>query len=208
MAAAILTDTRIVSEVRGIRAYTGLVSGRPLTILASGMGMPSIAIYATELFRFFGVERIIRLGTAGGLGTDIGPGDVVIATAAHTTSSMNDLRIPGLHFAAAPDFGLAVAAWQAAQGNPRVKAGPVVSNDHFYRDFLPGFHAALAQHGVLASEMEAAGLYGVAAAQGKAALTIVTVSDHLVHDHQHLSIEQREGNFDLALHLALAAVFS
>jgi purine-nucleoside phosphorylase len=207
MAAAILTDTRMVSQVRGVRAHTGLVTGRPLTIMASGMGMPSIAIYATELFRFFGVERILRIGTAGGLGPDIEPGDVVIATAAHTTSSMNELRVPGLHFAAAPDFPLAVAAWQAAQGDPRVKAGPVVSNDHFYRDFLPGYHAALAQLGVLASEMEAAGLYGVAAAEGQAALAILTVSDHLVHD-QHMSIEQREGTFDLALRLALAAAFS
>jgi purine-nucleoside phosphorylase len=208
MAGTILEDPRVVSDVRGIRAHTGTVAGRPLSIMASGMGMPSMGIYATELFRFFGVERIIRVGTAGGISPKVRSGDVVVATGAHTSSAMNELRIPGLHFAAVADFGLLQAAMAAAAGDPRVFAGTVVSNDHFYRDFMAGYTAQLAAHGVLACEMEAAALYGVAAAEGKAALTVCTVSNHLTEPGQDMSSAEREKTFGRALELAVAAALA
>ena len=205
IAAAVLAEARVVSDVRGIRAYTGLVDGMPLSVMASGMGMASITLYATELFRFYGVERVVRVGTAGGLSPRLTGGDVVVATAAHTTSSMNELRVPGVHFAAAADYGLVRAAMDAADGDPHVVAGTVVTNDHFYREFLGGLNEALAAHSVLACEMEAAGLYGVAAAEGKQALAVLTISNHITVPGRAMTSAERETTFDRALRVALAA---
>ena len=201
----VLADVRVVSDLRGIRAYTGRVDGVPLTVMASGMGMASMTLYATELYRGYGVERIVRLGTAGALSPRLTGGDVVVATAAHTTSSMNELRIPGVHFAAAADYGLVRAAMDAADSDPHVFAGTVVTNDHFYRDFLTGFHEALAAHSVLACEMEAAGLYGTAAAEGGRALAVLTISNHIIVPGQSMTSAERESTYDRALRLALAA---
>ncbi|MDR1808627.1 MAG: purine-nucleoside phosphorylase [Propionibacteriaceae bacterium] len=208
MAAAILQGSRVVSDVRGIQVHTGTVEGAPLSIMASGMGMPSMALYATELFRFYGVTRIVRVGTAGGLSPRVDTGDVVVAVGAHTASSMNELRIPGLHFAAVADWGLLAAAMAAAAGDPRVVAGTIVSNDHFYREFQSGYHEALAAHSVLACEMETAALYGVAAAEGRAALAICTVSNHLLKPDRDMTPADREQVFDQALKLAVAAALS
>ncbi|MDR1710988.1 MAG: purine-nucleoside phosphorylase [Propionibacteriaceae bacterium] len=213
MAAAILDDAKLVTQVRAISGFTGTYNvpgpfqGRPLSIMASGMGMPSIAIYATELFSIYGVERIVRVGTAGGISPKVQVGDVIIGTGAHTTSSMNELRIPGTHFSATADFAMAAAAWAAAAGDPKVKAGPIISSDHFYFK-IPGQFDAMTTHGVLGVEMEAASLYGVAAEFGKGALTVLTVSDHLA-DHTHdMSAEERETRFTDALRLAAAAAFA
>ncbi|MDR0594665.1 MAG: DeoD-type purine-nucleoside phosphorylase [Bifidobacteriaceae bacterium] len=207
MAKAVLTEPKIISDVRGIRAYTGSYDGRPLSIMASGMGMPTISLYATELFRFFGVERIIRVGTAGGIAPSVDRGDVLIALGAHTTSGMNELRIPSVHFSAVADFQLAAAAASAAMGDPQVKVGTVVSEDHFYFK-APGALEALAAHGVLGVEMEAAGLYGVAAAEGGAALAVLTVSDHLVNQGRDMTSAERETQFTRALDLAVAAALA
>lgn len=204
IAASVLQEPRVVSDVRGIQIHTGTVDGKPLSVMASGMGMPSMTLYATELFRFYGVTRIVRLGTAGALAAGLHPGDAVIATGAHTTSSMNELWMPGVHFSAVADFPMASAAMAAAAGDPHVMAGLVISNDHFYRDFMPGFHEMLTANGVLATEMETAGLYGVAQSEGKAALAVLTVSNHMFHD-ENMSSAQRETTFDRALKLALAA---
>ncbi|MDR1264653.1 MAG: purine-nucleoside phosphorylase [Propionibacteriaceae bacterium] len=208
MAAAVLSQPKVVAETRGLKVHTGLVDGRPLSIMASGMGMPAMAFYATALFRRHGVERIIRVGTAGGLSPGVGVGDVVVATGAHTSSDINEARIPGLHFAAVADFDLVRAAMEAARGDPKVVAGTIVSNDHFYREFMVGYAEALAAHCVLACEMEAAALYGVAAGEGKAGLAVCTVSNHLASSQPELTAAQRESTFDLALRLALAAALS
>jgi purine-nucleoside phosphorylase len=207
MAQAVLTDPTVISDVRGIRAYTGTYDGKPLSIMASGMGMPSISLYATELYRFYGVQRIIRVGTAGGIAASVDRGDVLIGVGAHTTSNMNQLRIPSVNFSAVADFGLASAAMSAALGDPGVKAGTILSEDHFYFK-APGALEALAAHGVLGVEMEAAGLYGVAAAEGKAALAVLTVSDHLVNPGRDMSSTERETLFSRALELAVAAALS
>ncbi len=212
MATLILDDARLVSEVRGIMAFTGtyngddMFHGKPLSIMASGMGMPSIGIYATELFRFYGVERIIRVGTAGGISPKVDVGDVVIGVGAHTTSSMNELRIPGTHYSAVADLVMASAAYQAGAGQV-VHTGAVISSDHFYFP-IPGQLDAMVAHGVLAVEMEAACLYAVAAEHAKAALAVFTVSDHLTKPGADMTAAERETRFQGALRLAVAAAFA
>ncbi len=226
IAETVLDDARLVTEVRGILGYTGTHQGRPVSVLASGMGMPSIAIYATELFRFFGVRRIIRIGTAGGMAPILEVGDVVIATAAHTDSALSANRIPGIHYSHAPNFALAAAALAAAT-KPAAKtatktaatagaatgvtgshagavyAGAVLSSDAFYAD-RPQTHELLVKHGTLAVEMEAAALYAVADAEGGQALAICTISDLLFRDAS-LSADERELLFDRSVQLGLAA---
>jgi purine-nucleoside phosphorylase len=214
MARAILDRPQLVTEVRGIPGFTGAYAGdgphhgKPLSIMASGMGMPSITIYATELFRFFEVERIIRVGTAGGVSDQVDVGDVLIAVGAHTTSSMNELRLPGTHFSAVADLRMAAAALAAAdRADQPVFSGCVVSSDHFYLK-IPDQLEALRRHGVLGVEMEAAGLYGVAAEHGTGALAVLTVSDHLTKTGADMTAEQRETVFQDALGLAVAAAFA
>lgn len=224
IAETVLQDAALVTEVRGILGYTGTFEGRPVSVLASGMGMPSMTIYATELFRFFGVERIIRIGTAGGMAKHLEVGDVVIASAAHTDSAMSAGRIPGVHYSHAPSFALLAAAAAAGGVGPgqarpepttaagrrrrraktgRVVVGPVFSSDAFYAD-RPATVERLVAHGTLAVEMEAAALYAAADAEGCQALTICTISD-LLHTDASLPAEERELLFDKAVQLGLAA---
>jgi len=223
IAETVLQEARLVTEVRGILGYTGTFEGRPVSVLASGMGMPSMSIYATELFRFFDVQRIIRIGTAGGMAPHLNVGDVVIANAAHTDSALMVGRIPGIHYSHAPSFALLVAAATAAgvgvgaaKPEPTTTArrrrrapagsvyvGPVFSSDSFYAD-RPATNAALVAHGTLAVEMEAAALYAVADAEHRQALTICTISDLLFRE-ESLAAEDRELLFDRAVQLGLAA---
>jgi purine-nucleoside phosphorylase len=206
--ATLLDDARLVTEVRGIAGFTGTWQGRPVSVLASGMGVPSISIYATELFRFYGVQRIVRVGTCGGIAPRLTLGDVVVATAAHTDSAISATRFPGLHYSHAPSFALASAAVAAARDEEgaRVHAGAVLTSDAFYSDsgdLLP----RLASHGTLAVEMEAAGLYAAADTEGAEALAVMTVSDLIGQDIE-MSADERETNFQRALRIALAALAS
>lgn len=227
IAETVLDGARLVTEVRGILGYTGTFDGRPVSVLASGMGIPSISIYATELYRFYGVERIIRIGTAGGMAPHLDVGDVVIAQSAHTDSSTSAGRIPGIHYSHAATFALTAAAAQAAgvgpgqsvpaarkaddggtgrrrrRKNGHVYVGAVLSSDIFYAD-RPATMEALVKHGTLAVEMEAAGLYAVADLEGKQALAICTISDLLFRDAS-LPAAERELLFDRSVALGLAA---
>ncbi|NTW39088.1 MAG: purine-nucleoside phosphorylase [Cellulomonadaceae bacterium] len=224
IAETVLEGATLVTEVRGILGYTGTYEGRPVSVVASGMGIPSISIYATELFRFFGVKRIIRIGTAGGMAHHLDVGDVVIASAAHTDSSISAGRIPGIHYSHAPSFALLAAAASAAGIGPghaprpepsaaarrrrraktgKVVVGPVLSSDVFYAD-RPATNELLVKHGTLAVEMEAAGLYAAADAEGGQALTICTISDLLFREDS-LNAEERELLFDRSVQLGLAA---
>src|SRR5450759_3286915 len=204
IAETVLDDARLVTEVRGILGYTGTFEGRPVSVLASGMGMPSITIYATELFRFYGVQRIIRIGTAGGMATHLDLGDVVIASAAHTDSAMTAQRCPGLPYSHEPSFPLRAAAALAAGFLPGVRpggvhVGAVVSNDAFYTE-RPVTNELLVQYGTLAVEMEAAALYAAADAEGRQALAICTIYDLLFRDAA-LSADEREQLFDRGVRL-------
>jgi purine-nucleoside phosphorylase len=206
IAETVLEDARLVTEVRGILGYTGTWQGRPVSVVASGMGVPSISIYATELFRFYGVQRIVRIGTAGGMAPHLDLGDVVIATAAHTDSDVSERRLPGVHYSHAPDFGLAAAAVAAARATEgaRVHAGPVFTSDAFYSN-RPHVTQALVEHGTLAVEMEAAGLYAVADVERRKALAIMSISD-LTFRADELTAAQREELFDHAVQIALTAL--
>lgn len=202
IAEELLDDARLLTEVRGILGFTGTHGGRPVSVLASGMGGPSLAIYATELARFYGVTRIVRVGTAGSLQPGLPLGTVVAASVAHTDSAMTAGWAPGVTFGAAPAFALLRAAVEAAEreGIP-LRVGPVFSSDTFYSDDPP---IRLARFGTLAVEMEAAALYAIGAREGVETLALVTVTDDLTSDAQ-LSSDERETGFGAAARLALAA---
>jgi purine-nucleoside phosphorylase len=203
----VLEDAKLVTDVRGILGYTGRYRGTPLSVLASGMGMPSMTIYATELAREYGVKRMVRVGTAGGLSPNVELRDVVIALGAHTDSAMTTARIPGLTFSHVPSFPLlrkAMAAAETWDGAVTVHAGTVFSTDSFYLK-RPDLIAALRAHGALAVEMEAAALYAVGAAENVETLTVLTVSDHSGKG-QKLTALERETGFADALRVALAAL--
>ena len=216
IAETVLDDARLVTEVRGILGYTGTYRGAPMSVLASGMGIPSMSIYATELFRHYGVRRIVRVGTAGALPTSVALRDVVIASAAHTDSSVSRLLVDGVTLSLAASYRPLRAAVDAADAEaeapgapsgprpPAVHIGPVFSSDHFYLD-RPAALDALERRGTLAVEMEAAGLYAVAAAEGGEALAVLTVSDH-VRTGEALSAADRETGFDRAVRIAAAAL--
>lgn len=206
--AEILFDQpRLINDVRGMLGYTGEVDGKPLSVMGSGMGQPSAALYSNELFKFFDVERIIRVGTCGGIAHNVRVGDTVIAIGAHTDSNFNQARIPEIYFSAMASFNLARAAYEAVPAGQTVHVGPIVSRDHFYR-VVPGQVEGLAQYGVLGVEMEAAALYGTAAEHGREALTVLTVSDHLLDSTDDMSAEERETRFQTALSVAVAAALS
>lgn len=204
-----LTDATLVSEVRGIGAYTGTYGGRPMSVMASGMGLPSISIYATELYRFYGVRRIVRVGTCGAILPAVNVRDVVIVSAAHTNSSVAQLLVPGLSLSLAPSYPLLRAAADAAQSvtDVGVHVGPAFASDHFY-EWGPNAIEALTKLGTLAVEMEAAGLYSVALAEGGEALTVLTASDHLLDPSQDMTPEERETSYRAMVTIAANALIS
>ena len=172
-------NPRLVNNVRGIQGWTGTWHGVPVSTMASGMGIPSIGIYAHELYHFYGVENIIRVGTTGALSEKLKLRDLVVAQGACTDSNFaSHLRLPGV-FAPIADFTLletAVAAARKRGVEPPV--GNILSSDVFY--YKHGSGLEWAPMGVLAIDMETAGLYATAAEAGKRALTICTVTDSLV----------------------------
>ncbi|WP_084078714.1 purine-nucleoside phosphorylase [Demequina sp. NBRC 110057] len=205
IAETFLDGPELVTDVRGILGYTGTYEGRPMSVMATGMGMPSATIYATELIRHYGVKRLVRVGTAGGIHPDLQLGDVIAASAAHTDSSMTAHRLPGVHYSHAPSFALLrAAADHADEAGAPLRVGPVLTSDAFYHPD-PTLVPRLAAYGTLAVEMEAAGLYAVAAAEGVEALMIATVSDHVVRGEE-LDSEQRETTFKAMVSVALGAL--
>ena len=203
-----MEGARLVSDVRGIGAWTGTIDGVPMTAMASGMGVPSLSIYATELFTQFGVERICRVGTCGGISRKVAVKDVVVASAAHTNSSVATIDVPGVSLSLTASFDMLRGAVDDARGmGKRVHIGPVFTSDFFYSsrtDVIP----ALGELGTLGVEMEAAGLYACALANNGEALTVLTVTDHLLDGSGDLSAEERETQFQGALDAAIAALLA
>ncbi len=200
-----LTGTRQVTSVRNMLGFTGEYRGMPVSTMGTGMGIPSSSIYVTELITVFGAARLIRVGSCGGLGEHVDIGDIVIATAAGTDSGVNRERYRGWDFAAAADFRLtraAVDAAEAAGADPKV--GVVHSSDLFYSPHPDAFEV-MERMGVLAVEMEAAGLYGAAAEHRARALAILTVSDHLPTGRA-ISSHDREQSFTAMIQVALDAL--
>jgi purine-nucleoside phosphorylase len=203
IAETFLDDARCYSEVRGMLGYTGTWQGRPVSVQGSGMGQPSLAIYATELFREYDVESIIRVGSAGALTEKVKLRDIVIASGACTDSSMNRIRFEGLDYAPVADFGLLAAAVAAAGPRDDVHVGLIFSGDSFYAA-RPGLMTRMVEHGVLAIEMEASALYTIAAGHGRRALAVCTIGDHVVTG-ESTSAEERESAFGDMVEIALRA---
>ncbi len=205
-----LDDARQVTGVRNMLGFTGSYRGVPVSVMGTGMGMPSISIYATELITAFGCTRLVRVGSCGAIQPDVALRDIVIALGASTDSNINRQRFGGFDFAAVADFALARAAVDAAAAaGVRSRVGSVLTSDLFYPPITGQspleLYAHAARMGVLAVEMEAAALYGVAAQHGAAALGICTVSDQLCHE-QYLEAADRQEGFDAMVRVALEAV--
>ena len=203
IAETFLTDPVLVNNVRGVQGYTGTWKGVPVSVMASGMGMPSIGIYSWELFNFYDVDNIIRVGSAGALSEELNVMDIVIGQGACTTSSyVANFELPGT-FAPIADYKLLSAAVDCAmEKGLNVKVGNLLSSDNFYSREGLNPNDAWKKMGVLAIEMEAAALYANAAYAGKRALAICTVSDHL-YKAQYLSSDERQNSFLQMMELAL-----
>lgn len=203
IAETFLDDARCYTEVRGMYGYTGTWRGRSVSVQGSGMGQPSLAIYAQELFREYDVEAIVRVGSCGAMTERLAVRDLVIGSGACTDSSMNRIRFEGLDYAPVADFGLMRAAYDAAPADATVHVGLLYSSDSFY-PARPELSTRLVEHGVLAVEMEASALYTIAASHGRRALAICTVSDHLVTGEETTALE-REQTFGAMVEMALSA---
>lgn len=197
-----LDDARQVTAIRNMLGFTGTHQGVPVSVQGSGMGAPSIQIYASELFDSYGVERIIRVGSCGAVQPDVPLRTLVIAAGAGTDSNVNRVRAGGYDFGATADYVMLRSAVDAATGRGApVRVGRIFTSDFFYHP-NPDENARLAAAGFLAVEMEAAALYGVAIERGKAALTLATVSDQLITG-EHMSPEERQETLDQMIRVAL-----
>lgn len=197
-----LTEPRLVNNVRGVQGYTGLWKGAPVSVQASGMGIPSIGIYSWELYNEYDVENIIRIGSAGGLADDLKLMDIVAGVGACTDSNFaHQFGLKG-SFAPTADWTLLSTAMRiAGESGLSIRAGNVLSADNFYNDGSDG-PDQWKKMGVLAVEMEAAGLYMTAARAGGRALCLCTISDHL-YKPELLTPEERQTGFNDMIGLAL-----
>ncbi len=202
VAQALLADPQQVTARRNMLGFTGTWNGRPVSVMGGGMGIPSTAIYVTELARSYGVRRIIRIGTCGGLG-DVAMGEVLLAQSGSTDSRFNRMQFGGHDLAASADFGLLRAAVDsAAEQDLAVRVANVFSTDCFY-DGDPQVLDHLRRHRIIGVEMETAGLYGLAMREGFRALAILTVSDLFATGESMPAAEREQGLIRMAK-LALA----
>lgn len=205
LAETYLDDVVQVNGVRNMLGFTGYYQGQRLSVMASGMGIPSLSIYAHELFSQYGVQRIVRVGSCGAVQPHIKVGDLIIGMGASTDSVVNRKRLLGFDFAAIADYSLlASVVRQAELSGQALHVGNIFSADLFY-DPQPELFERMQKMGILAVEMEAAGLYGIAAELGKQALTVLTVSDHILTGEK-LTAQQRQDDFHAMLRLTLDAL--
>lgn len=202
-----LDDVQLVNETRGMLGFTGTWQGHRVTIQGSGMGMPSLSIYANELIRDFDAQTLIRIGSCGGMQDHVKVRDIVIAMTASTMGSPSRSIFREFDYAPCADWSLLRAAANAAEGaGSPVHVGGIYSSDTFY-DERPDLNEQMVRHGILAVEMEAAELYTLAARYDRRALAILTVSDHL-KTGESLPSEQREKSFAQMVEIALNAAFT
>ncbi|MBR0211039.1 MAG: purine-nucleoside phosphorylase [Oscillospiraceae bacterium] len=201
IAETFLTEPRLVNNVRGVQGYTGTYKGVPVSVMASGMGIPSIAIYSHELYTQYGVENIIRVGSAGATRADLALGSVVAGMGACTNSNFADQFELGGTFAPICDFDLLMAAVDSARElGVTMPVGNLYSSDTFYD--AAARNMRFAKMGVMAIEMEAAGLYCTAARNGKRALAICSISDNLVTGEE-LDADARQTTFTNMMKIGL-----
>ncbi|HAG39743.1 MULTISPECIES: purine-nucleoside phosphorylase [unclassified Pseudoalteromonas] len=200
-----LDDAVQVTGVRNMYGFTGTYKGKLVSIMGSGMGIPSMSIYARELIVSFGVKNIIRIGTCGGIGTDIKIRDVIFAQGASTDSNVNRARVRGYDFSAIANFDLLLNGVNAAKDlGIKAKVGNVFTTDTFYQAD-DTFYKDLDKLGVLAVDMETAGLYGVAAEYGANAMALFTVSDHVITG-EATPADERQSTFNEMVKIALESI--
>ncbi|MGC7559872.1 purine-nucleoside phosphorylase [Pasteurella sp. PK-2025] len=205
IAETFLENAKEVTNVRNMLGYTGTYKDRKVSVMGHGMGIPSCSIYAKELITEYGVKKIIRVGSCGAVRSDVKLRDVVIGVGACTDSKVNRTRFKDNDFAAIADFDMTLAAVQAAKAKGvAVRVGNLFSADLFYTPDVEMFDV-MEKYGILGVEMEAAGIYGVAAEFGAKALTICTVSDH-IRTHEQTSAEERQLTFNEMIEIALESI--
>lgn len=202
-------DPECYTQVRGMLGFSGSYRGHRVSVQGSGMGLPSLSIYAHELFAEYDVQSLVRVGSCGALRPELGVRDIVLASGACTDSAMNRIRFEGLDYAPVADFGLLRAAYDAAQARElpvKTWVGLLLSSDSFYNP-RPELTARMAEYGALAVEMEASALYTLAAKFGRRALAVCTVSDHILTGEETTSLE-RERTFGDMVEIALEAMLA
>jgi purine-nucleoside phosphorylase len=203
-----LEDAKCYTTVRNMYGFTGVYQGVPMSVQGSGMGMPSLSIYAHELINEYRVNTLIRVGSCGALSESLKLRDVIAASGSSTDSAMNRMRFDGLiDYSPVADFWLLRAAVDAAERRGiEMHVGPILAADAFYTD-RPDLYDTLADYGVLAVEMESAALYTIAARFKARALTLLTVSDH-IKTGEHTTPQEREQTFGQMVEIALDAAIS
>ena len=202
-----LENLKCVNEVRGMFGYTGTWKGNRVSIHGSGMGMPSLSIYVNELIKEYDVKTLIRIGSAGGMSHKIKLRDVVIAMTSSTLSTPSLGMFKEINYAPCADYSLLSAAVTAAQRlNITTHVGGIYSSDVFY-DERPDLTEQMTRHGILAVEMETAELYNLAARYGRRAVSVCTISDHLL-TNESLTSEERESSFGDMVEISLEAAFA
>ena len=204
IAETFLTDSQLVTSVRNILGYTGLYKGVPVSVMASGMGIPSVGIYSYELYNFYGVKQIIRVGTAGCIQPDINIGDIILAQGACTDSNyLHQYGLPGTYAPIADYDLLSHAVDKCKEMGVNYRVGNVLSSDIFYDDNKEWHQWQ--KMGVLALEMESAALYANAAKAGRKALALFTVSDNLI-EAKAATAEQRQNAFTDMMEVAFSLI--
>ncbi len=202
-----LEGAELVNEVRGMLGFTGTWRGHRVTIQGSGMGMPSLSIYANELISTYNAQTLIRIGSCGGMQPHVGIRDVIIAMTASTITSPSSGIMREMNYAPCADWGLLRAAVAASEArSTKTHVGGIYSSDVFYAE-RPDLDEQMVRHGILAVEMEAAELYTLAARYNRRALAVLTVSDHL-QTGEALPSDQRERSFGDMVEIALEAAFN
>jgi purine-nucleoside phosphorylase len=204
IAETFLENAQLYNEVRNMFGYTGTYKGKKISVQGTGMGVPSISIYINELMNSYNVQTLVRVGTCGAIQKDVKVRDVILAMSSSTDSQMNRLTFGGVDYAPTADFGLLLNAYNAGlEKGLNLKAGNVFTADQFYND-----NAELekwAQYNILAVEMETTALYTLAAKFGRRALSVLTVSDHILTGEE-TTAEERQTTFNEMIEVALEAV--
>ncbi len=205
IAETFLENSFCYNDIRGMYGYTGTYKGKRVSVQGTGMGIPSALIYCNELIKDYGVKNLIRVGSAGSYQKDVHIRDIVVAMAASTTSGINNSRFINSDYSPTADFDLFMKAVDyARENNIPIKAGNVLSADEFYEDDFNSYKK-WADFGVLCVEMEAAGIYTIAAKYKVKALTILTISDSLV-TKEETTADERENTFSSMIEIALSTL--
>lgn len=203
IAETFLKDVHCYNEIRGMLGFTGTYNGVKISVQGTGMGIPSISIYANELMAEYGVKQLIRVGTCGSIHPDVELKDLVIATGAHTDSAMNADRFGSISFSATPDYDLLSSAVEYARGRGyAARPACVFTSDKFYDDRMEEKIALMGRYGAVSLDMETCELYTLAAKFGCQALSILTVSDHILNGTK-VSPQERQTSLSQMVEVAL-----